>query len=178
VRPDALLDIGQPLEAAHMLTTRRFGTILLRDNVFDAIFANDVLEHIPNLKTAMSNCLRLLKPGGTFHIHVPYDLSLGAWQDPTHVRAFNENSWVYYTDWYWYMGWTEARFDCLSITFHLSKHGERLSNKGHSLGELLHMPRTIDSMRVILRKRYLSESEAAHTNVMMRRPWDETPCAS
>jgi 2-polyprenyl-3-methyl-5-hydroxy-6-metoxy-1,4-benzoquinol methylase len=72
--PDALLDIGQPLEAAHTLTTRRFGTITLCDNTFDAIIANDVLEHIPNLITAMGNCLRLLKPGGTFHIHVPQSL--------------------------------------------------------------------------------------------------------
>jgi len=58
----------------------------------------------------MKSCLDLLKVGGIFEINVPYDLSLGAWQDQTHVRAFNENSWLYYTDWFWDMGWTEARF--------------------------------------------------------------------
>ncbi|GHU31235.1 hypothetical protein AGMMS50256_19400 [Betaproteobacteria bacterium] len=175
MRPDASLDIGQPLETAQPLTTRRFGTIKLYDNTFDAIFANDVLEHIPDLMTAMGNCLRLLKPGGTFHIHVPYDLSLGAWQDPTHIRAFNENSWLYYTDWYWYMGWAEARFEQLSLEFHLSKQGEQLHASGRPLEELLRAPRAVDGMSVILRKRYLLESETARVGEALRRPWDDKP---
>lgn len=178
VRPDALLDIGQALEPNQPLQTMRFGTIALRDNLFDAIFANDVLEHIPDLLTAMSNCLRLLKPGGTFHIYVPYDLSLGAWQDPTHIRAFNENSWLYYTDWYWYMGWSEARFEQLSLEFRLSDFGKRLSDEGRPLEDLLRTPRAVDGMSVILRKRYLLESEAARVGAAMHRPWDEEPAGS
>jgi len=43
----------------------------------------------------MTNCLKLLRVGGVFKILVPYDLSYGAWQDPTHIRAFNERSWLY-----------------------------------------------------------------------------------
>ena len=172
VRPDALLDIGQALEPNQPLQTMRFGTIALGENIFDAIFANDVLEHIPDLLTAMSNCLRLLKPGGTFHIYVPYDLSLGAWQDPTHIRAFNENSWLYYTDWYWYMGWTEARFEQLSLEFRLSEFGHQLNADGRPLAELLRTPRAVDGMSVILRKRYLLESEIARSSAAMQRPWD------
>ena len=172
VRPDALLDIGQPLAPNQPLETMRFGTIPLGENIFDAIFANDVLEHIPDLLTAMSNCLRLLKPGGTFHIYVPYDLSLGAWQDPTHIRAFNENSWLYYTDWYWYMSWTEARFEQLSLEFRLSEFGKRLGDEGRPLEDLLHTPRAVDGMSVILRKRYLLESEAIRVETAMHRPWD------
>jgi len=175
VRPDALLDIGQALEPNQPLQTMRFGTIALRDNLFDAIFANDVLEHIPDLLTAMSNCLRLLKPGGTFHIYVPYDLSLGAWQDPTHIRAFNENSWLYYTDWYWYMGWTEARFEQLSLEFRLSEFGQQLNSEGKPIEELLRTPRAVDGMTVILRKRYVLESEAARADAAMHRPWDDEP---
>lgn len=116
-RPDAVLDIARPDALGAPLESARFGAFSLHDNQFEAIFANDVLEHIPDLKTAMENCLRLIKPGGSFHIQVPYELSLGAWQDPTHVRAFNENSWLYYTDWYWYLGWSEARFDRLGTEF-------------------------------------------------------------
>jgi len=26
------------------------------------------------------------------------------------VRAMNENSWLYYCDWFWYLGWFEHRF--------------------------------------------------------------------
>jgi predicted SAM-dependent methyltransferase len=50
--------------------------------------ANDVLEHLPDLRTAMTSCLELLREGGRLHVRVPYDLSHGAWQDPTHVRGY------------------------------------------------------------------------------------------
>ena len=171
-RPDAVLDIAQPDALGSPLESTRFGTIPLHDNLFDAIFANDVLEHIPDLKTAMGNCLRLLRPGGTFHIQVPYELSLGAWQDPTHVRALNENSWLYYTDWYWYLGWLEARFDRLSTEFDLSEFGRELHASGKTLPEILRTPRAVDAMRVILRKRYLQESEIERAASALQRPWD------
>jgi SAM-dependent methyltransferase len=77
----------------------------------DRIYANNVLEHVPDLPMLMGNALALLKEGGEFEIEVPYERSLTAWQDPTHLRALNENSWVYYTDWFWYLGWFEHRFE-------------------------------------------------------------------
>lgn len=174
-RPDALLDIGRPIPGGAALETIRFGRLALRPEMFDAIFANDVLEHIPDLVTAMGNCLMLLKAGGTFHIVVPYDLSLGAWQDPTHLRAFNENSWLYYTDWHWYLGWNEARFDRLSTEFALSSLGQSMQQAGKPLDEILRTPRAVDSMSVILRKRYLLESEVQRASTAIRRPWDDAP---
>ncbi|MDR3298437.1 MAG: methyltransferase domain-containing protein [Candidatus Accumulibacter sp.] len=174
-RPDAVLDIAQSPVEGIILPTIRFGDVVLRENLFDAIVANDVLEHIPNLKTAMSNCLRLLKPGGAFHIRVPYDLSHGAWQDPTHVRAFNENSWGYYTGMYWYMNWTEARFDVLQTTVYATQFGEQLNKEGKTFAEIIRTPRAIDHIDVVLRKRYLLESEIAKASAMLRRPFDDEP---
>jgi SAM-dependent methyltransferase len=116
--------------------------------MFDKILAFDVLEHIPDLVSAMTNCKDLLRPGGQMHIHVPYDLSLGAWQDPTHVRAFNENSWAYYTDWHWYLGWTD-RFDLTSLEMRLSKVGEALELPQEVI---IRTPRAVDSMYVVLTK--------------------------
>ena len=171
-RPDAVLDIARPDALGGRLESARFGAFSLHDNQFEAIFANDVLEHIPDLKTAMANILRLLKPGGSFHVQVPYELSLGAWQDPTHVRAFNENSWLYYTDWYWYLGWLEARFDRLGTEFELSPLGHELHAAGKALPEILRTPRAVDAMRVILRKRYLQESEIERAANALQRPWD------
>ena len=168
--PDAVLDFGKPLPINQSLDTDRFGKIVLENNFFDEIIANDSLEHIPNLMMAMSSCLNLLKVGGSFHISVPYDLSWGAWQDPTHVRAFNERSWLYYTDWFWYMGWTEARFDLVQFNLDLSPIGESLRQQQVKGEDLVRHPRAVNQMRVVLRKRLLTEAEKQQVAVYMKRP--------
>jgi SAM-dependent methyltransferase len=149
VKPDWVADISR-VNFGEVIATR-FGEIQIKPYMFDKIIANDVLEHIPDLVGAMTNCKNLLKPGGEFHIHVPYELSLGAWQDPTHVRAFNENSWLYYTDWHWYLGW-EDRFYMKQMAFNLSDYGNELAEKKVTDAEILRTPRAVDSMSVILCK--------------------------
>jgi SAM-dependent methyltransferase len=168
--PDAVLDFNQPLPIGKPLPTERFGTIVLENNSFDEIITNDVLEHISSLTTAMQSCLNLLKVGGLFRISVPYDLSWGAWQDPTHVRAFNERSWLYYTDWFWYMGWTEARFDLVKFDLKLSPVGEELRKQKMKGEDLVRHPRAVDHMQVILRKRLLTAAEKDQVTVYMKRP--------
>jgi SAM-dependent methyltransferase len=157
--PDAVFDVASPELLGSVLDTARFGKVRLTDNSFDNAIANDVLEHIGDLTTAMTNVLRLLKPGGTFNIVVPYDLGLGAWQDPTHVRAFNERSWLYYTDWHWYLGWMEARFDVVTLDVEMSPLGCELQQAGKSMTEIIRIPRAVDALRVKLRKRFLQDSE-------------------
>ena len=102
-QPDALIDLSTLRidDKGLCLDTARFGRVILHRNSFQKILANDVLEHVPDLPGLMTCCLNLLAIGGIFEIQVPYDLSYGAWQDPTHIRAFNERSWLYYTDWFW-----------------------------------------------------------------------------
>jgi SAM-dependent methyltransferase len=168
--PDGVLDFGQPLPFGKPLETQRFGAIVLENNSFDEIIANDALEHIPSLMTAMHSCLNLLKVGGLFRISVPYDLSWGAWQDPTHVRAFNERSWLYYTDWFWYMGWTEARFDLVQFDLGLSPIGKALQKQQMKGEDLVRYPRAVDQMRVVLRKRLLTEAEKKQVTVYLKRP--------
>jgi SAM-dependent methyltransferase len=144
--PDWVLDITKVLWEETIST--RFGEIKVEQGMFDSITANDVLEHIPDLVKAMTNCKDLLVEGGEFHIHVPYDLSLGAWQDPTHVRAFNENSWLYYTDWHWYLGWKD-KFVVKELQFVKSKLAEEMNISDQMLTIL---PRMVDSMKVVLVK--------------------------
>jgi hypothetical protein len=87
------------------------------------------------------------------HIHVPYDLSYGAWQDPTHVRAFNEKSWLYYTDWHWYLNWKD-RFYMASLEFEVSELGqEMMKQEKLDPDQLVAVPRAIDAMQVILTKK-------------------------
>jgi len=145
-KPDWVLDITK-IPWGETISTR-FGEIKVEQGMFTKIIANDVLEHIPDLVKAMTNCKDLLVEGGEFHIHVPYDLSLGAWQDPTHVRAFNENSWLYYTDWHWYLGWKD-KFVVKELQLVKSKLAEEMNISDQMLTIL---PRMIDSMKVVLVK--------------------------
>jgi SAM-dependent methyltransferase len=144
--PDWLLDITKVPWGETIRT--RLGELEIKPGMFEAILANDVLEHIPDLVAAMTNCKQLLQVGGQMHIHVPYDLSFGAWQDPTHVRAFNEKSWLYYTDWHWYLGWPD-RFEMTHLEMRLSKVGQALKLPQE---EIMRTPRAVDSMYVILTK--------------------------
>jgi SAM-dependent methyltransferase len=164
--PDVIADIADPDLFAHEFQSDRFGTLQLRRGWFDTIVASHVLEHIPDLVRAMTNCLDLLAHAGSFHITVPYDLSYGAWQDPTHVHAFNERSWLYYCEWYWYLGWTEARFDLIQQTFRYSPLGDTLAQRGVTKDEILRTPRAVDEMSVVLRKRSLTDAEKIYGQEM------------
>lgn len=158
-KPDIVADISNDFLLHKIIKTERFGNITLQEDSFDEIIANDVLEHIRELIAAMTMCLKLLKIGGVFKIKVPYDLSCGAWQDPTHVRAFNEQSWLYYTEWYWYIGWTDARFDLVENKFMLSPIGLAMEKKQVPLVNIISHPRAVDEMQVVLRKRLVTDDE-------------------
>ena len=109
--PDVVLDLGQPVDWPLQGCTPYAGEVVLETGSVETIYANNVLEHVPDLPQLMGNCLALLKLGGNFVIEVPYEHAPTAWQDPTHLRALNEKSWAYYTDWFWYLGWFEHRFE-------------------------------------------------------------------
>ncbi|MDR2799654.1 MAG: class I SAM-dependent methyltransferase [Desulfovibrio sp.] len=168
MNPDLVLDLSLPLDGEREHSTLRFGDIRLRPGTFKRVIALDLLEHVRDLPTLMRNFLDLLTEGGELEISVPYDLSAGAWQDPTHVRAFNENSWIYYSDVAWYLGWREARFSVQSVTFAPSVFGKTLEERGVSGEDLLRTPRAVDSMRVILRKRAATTEEQVECDIRQR----------
>jgi SAM-dependent methyltransferase len=43
----------------------------LRDSTFDYVLASHLLEHIPDVKRAITELARVLRPGGTLEIRVP-----------------------------------------------------------------------------------------------------------
>ncbi len=109
--PDLVLDLSQPLQFPLTLQSATLGALTLRAGCLETIYANNVLEHVSDLPALMTNALTLLGDNGIFAIEVPYEGARTAWQDPTHVRALNENSWRYYTEWFWYLGWYTHRFE-------------------------------------------------------------------
>lgn len=62
------------------------------------IRAADFLEHIAEPVDLMNEAYRVLAHGGMLLTMTPSTDGRGAWQDPTHVSYWNENSFWYYTE--------------------------------------------------------------------------------
>jgi glycosyltransferase involved in cell wall biosynthesis len=69
----------------------------LDDNSVGVINASHIIEHLRDPIHTMSEMHRVLCHGGWAIIEVPSTDGRGAWQDPTHVSYWNENSFLYYT---------------------------------------------------------------------------------
>lgn len=74
--------------------------IPLPDNSVGVLNASHILEHLHDKTKIMGEIHRVLAPGGWAFIEVPSTDGRGAYQDPTHVSYWNENSFLYYTDKY------------------------------------------------------------------------------
>jgi predicted SAM-dependent methyltransferase len=59
---------------------------------FDLIYACHILEHIRELQNLKAELYRILKPGGVLVCVVPHYLSVDAWGNPQHIRAFSKDS--------------------------------------------------------------------------------------
>ena len=68
-----------------------------KDGEVGVVRAFDVFEHLRDPIHTMSELFRVLAPGGYAIIQVPSTDGRGAFQDPTHVSFWNENSFHYYT---------------------------------------------------------------------------------
>ncbi len=71
--------------------------IPLKDNSVGVLNASHVIEHLKDPIKTMREIHRVLANGGWAFIEVPSTDGRGAWQDPTHVSYWNENSFWYYT---------------------------------------------------------------------------------
>lgn len=74
--------------------------IPLPDNSVGVINASHVIEHLHDKTFTMKEIHRVLAHGGWAFIEVPSTDGRGAFQDPTHVSYWNENSFLYYTNSY------------------------------------------------------------------------------
>ncbi len=61
------------------------------DESFDGVFANHILEHLPNWWGAFNECARILKPGGVMEVWVPSSGSDAIFGFRDHVAEVNAN---------------------------------------------------------------------------------------
>lgn len=70
------------------------------DNSVDEVFCSHYIEHTSDLISFVNELYRIMKVGAKAEIIAPYYSSIRAWQDPTHLRAISENTFLYFNkDW-------------------------------------------------------------------------------
>jgi len=74
VSPDVVLDLEKPLP--------------FKTNSVDEIVGNHILEHISRFIPLLHELHRICKNKSLLNFKVPFYLSVGAFNDPTHVRFF------------------------------------------------------------------------------------------
>jgi glycosyltransferase involved in cell wall biosynthesis len=97
-KPPGYLGVDQyPGDGVDIVATLP-GQLDLPDNSVGLIRAVDFLEHVPAKVPLINELYRLLAPSGMLLTMTPSSDGRGAYQDPTHVAYYNENSFWYYTD--------------------------------------------------------------------------------
>lgn len=66
------------------------------DAQFKEVYADNVLEHLPDTVRTMEEIHRITVPGATVFIGVPFWNSFEAWGDPTHVKLFSEEMFEFF----------------------------------------------------------------------------------
>jgi SAM-dependent methyltransferase len=87
VKGDVICDVDICEKAPHLP---------FRDNSFYKVYSSMLLEHITNLLPLAEEIWRVLKPGGVMEAIIPWWSSFRTWGDPTHVRAFNSQSFQFW----------------------------------------------------------------------------------
>jgi len=96
-----------------------------KENRFEEIYADHVLEHLNSTVNSMSEIWRVSKNGASIYINVPHFSSPNAFVDPTHVSFFTLDTLSYFTKDNDLNFYSKARFEI--ITKRLS-FGNAISN--------------------------------------------------
>ena len=97
-RPDGYLGVDKHAGENVDIVATLPGPLDLPDGSAGVIRAVDFLEHVADKVALINEIHRLLAPGGLLLSMTPSTDGRGAFQDPTHVAFYNENSFWYYTE--------------------------------------------------------------------------------
>jgi ubiquinone/menaquinone biosynthesis C-methylase UbiE len=75
----------------------RTTSLPLSDNSIDEFFGSHVLEHLRDPLAFMQELHRIASDGAKLTFHLPYGSSDDAYADPTHVRAYFESSFQFFS---------------------------------------------------------------------------------
>lgn len=106
-----------PLEGVDVIADLREFPYPFRDSYFDEIYLLDVIEHIPDTIKVMEEVYRVAKPEARIFIRVVNWNSHYTAMDPTHVKAFTENSFDFFGKRKGRSYYTFARFDVVKVDY-------------------------------------------------------------
>ncbi|MFI2458192.1 glycosyltransferase [Streptomyces sp. NPDC019539] len=113
----------------------------LPDNSVGLMRAVDFLEHVPAKVPLINELYRVLAPGGMLLTMTPSSDGRGAYQDPTHVAFYNENSFWYYTDnqYRTFVPEIEARFQSSRLVTYFPTDWHSKNNISYVVANLIAM---------------------------------------
>ena len=85
-----------PSTAADVLCHLDHGGLPFRDNSFDQLRAEHIIEHVADIIATMEEFHRVTKPGGTIFIATPHYTDYSSFRDPTHRWHLNSFSFRYF----------------------------------------------------------------------------------
>lgn len=111
----------------------------LVDSCVGVIRAADFLEHVSDKVALINELYRLLAPGGLLLSQTPSTDGRGAFQDPTHVAFYNENSFWYYTEAKYrsYVPEIRARFQASRLFTHFPSQWHAAHNISYVTANLI-----------------------------------------
>lgn len=96
---DVVCDLEKCLQQPYFDTNGKIINEVYRlpfpDDHFDRILCSHTIEHIRNFLPVMEELWRVAKPNASAIFITPYGGCDIAFEDPTHVRQFFSNSWLY-----------------------------------------------------------------------------------
>jgi SAM-dependent methyltransferase len=85
-----------PATAADVICNLDRGGLPFRDNSFDQLRAEHIIEHVDNIIATMEEFHRVTRPGGTIFLATPHYTDYSSFRDPTHRWHLNTYSFLYF----------------------------------------------------------------------------------
>lgn len=112
------------LEGVDLVTDLSSLPFPFADNTFDAIYLNDVIEHLPNTIATMEEIYRISRPEARIHVRVVNWNSHYTAMDPTHLHAFTENSFDFFGKRKGRSYYSKAKFEIAKIGYQYNELAE------------------------------------------------------
>lgn len=111
-----------PLEDIDVIWDLEKIPLPFKDNEFDMIIANHVLEHVKNFFPLMVEIHRIIKPSGIIRIKVPFFTSDTAFTNPTHIRFFTYTTFEYFESGHFESQYAKRKFKIINRKINFMKN--------------------------------------------------------